>query len=82
MRHERRRFRKDLAQIFDDNRRIDDHPTVVNQARHDSVRIDLQILGAKLIPGEQVEFELGERKSLLVESKANSLAAGGLRRIV
>jgi hypothetical protein len=54
----------------------------VNQARHDAVRIDLEILGAKLIAGKQIELDFGERKTLFVKSKANALAARGLRRVV
>jgi hypothetical protein len=82
MRHEGRRIWKDLAQISDENRQVDYPLTAVNKPREDPVRIDVQILRAKLIAGKQLKLEGGEWKALLTKGNPSSLATGGLQRVV
>ena len=76
------RSRRDLVEIFDDDRRIDDDRAVMIERRHHAVRIEREVVGLELIAGEEVELDLGERQLLGVEHEAHTLTAGRLRRVV
>jgi hypothetical protein len=52
------------------------------EGRNDAVGIELEVVGPKLVAGQEVELDLREGKLLGVEDETHPLAAGGLRRVV
>ncbi len=71
-----------LVEIFHDHGGIDDRRAVVDDRRHDAVRIELQVIGLQLIAGEEVELHFLEPEVLRVKHEADALAAGRLRRVI
>ena len=81
-RGEARALRYHLIEIFDDDGGIDHDVAVVVEGRHHAVRIELEILGLKLLAGQQIEFFIRYRLVLDVVHEANALRAGRVRSVV
>src|SRR5580704_8049731 len=75
-------LRRDLIEIFADDRGIDHDLAVMIERRHHSVGIEREIVGLELIARQEIELHLRERNALGVEHETHPLAAGRLRRIV
>jgi hypothetical protein len=74
--------RRDLVEILDDDRGIDDDLAVMDEGVHHPIRVEREIFGCELVAGEEIELSLLEGEPFGVENEPDPLAAGRLRRIV
>src|SRR5215510_6801616 len=49
-------LRRDLVEVFDDDRGVDHHRAVVHQRRHDAVGVEREIVWLELVAGQEVEL--------------------------
>jgi hypothetical protein len=70
-----RRFGIGVVQIFADDRRLDDHVAVVDQRRHDTLRIELEIFGGVGIAASQIEVMLLRLQPLFRQDNPHLLGA-------
>src|SRR5829696_5364855 len=50
------RFWRDLIEILNDDRRVDQDCSIVLKGRHHAVRVEREVVGLKLIAGQQIEL--------------------------
>ncbi len=71
-----------LIKIFADDARLDDWRAVIDQGRHDGIRVDRQILRLELVLFGEVKLDIVELEALLVQDKPDLLATGGVGGVI
>src|SRR5262245_11202769 len=75
-------FWRNLVEVFDDDRRIDDDCAVVIERGHNSVGIEFEVFGPELVAFEEIQFHFVEWQLFRVKNEPDPLAAGRLRRVI
>src|SRR4029079_11836773 len=73
---------RNLVEVLDDDRRIDDDCAVVIERGHDPVGIKFKIFGLELVAIEEIQLHFIEWQLFPIENKTDSLAARRLRCVV